>query len=233
MRPSPCCPSTTRIRTDPAATARSCASTRRRSATSTPAYAAAEAAAALKKLFSGAHRALFDRTTDAVDGVDADLLIIFDVDDNVIWYNDEFVNGCELVAARAATGEPLPYIARTTLQYIEGLVEWAEEAHHDGYLANVDLYLTPSEERTSLPYDGYVIEMIVGDELEMPARVTGTPAHDGSARPQRRALSPNARMVAVLALQRLLDKAGGMLRVPLTAEEKDLLGEVIAALDPR
>lgn len=200
------------------------------------AYATAEAAAALRQLFGGAaHRAVFKRTNAGVDaGVDAELLVLFDRDDKVIWYNIESaLVGTPLVAARDDSDEPMPHIERDTLHYIESLVEWAEESLHDGFLPSAELISDPDWPAWRQAYaDDFLIELIVDDSIAAGRRTIGEPARDGTIRPQRCSLSPNARNVAVLALQRLLDMSGRMFRVPLTADEKTLLGEVITALDP-
>lgn len=196
-------------------------------------YCAAEAAGALRTLFGEtAHQAIFERTTDSVDGVDAHLLILFDADDNVIWYNREFLGGQEILAARDASDEPMPDLDRDTLVYIEGLIEWAEEAHYDGYLPTETLVTDPSEKH-GREYEGHTIILLIDNELGGHVRAAGTPAHDGSTGPQRTVLSPQARDVAVLALQRILDNQGRMYRTPLDDDEYSLIAEVIGVLDPR
>ncbi len=197
-------------------------------------YCAAEAAGTLRLLFGeAAHRAVFERTTDSVDGVDANLLLVYDADDNVIWYSREFLSGCEIVAARDGAAEPMPDLDPDTLTYIEGLVEWAEEAHHEGYLPHENLVTDPSGGLSAGTYEGHTIHLFIDAEMGGHVRSAGEPANDGATWPQRSVLSPNAREVAVLALQRVLDNQGQMFRLPLEHTEQQLISDVIAALDPR
>ena len=185
-------------------------------------YCAAEAAGALRLLFGeAAHRAVFERTTDSVDGVDANLLLVYDADDNVIWYSREFLSGCEIVAARDGADEPMPDLDADTLTYIEGLVEWAEEAHHEGYLPDEALVINPSGGKYASTYEGFTVHLFIDAELSSYVQAVGEPTQDGA----------KAREVAVLALQRVLDNEGHMFRLPLDDDERRLLA-VITSLDP-
>jgi hypothetical protein len=200
------------------------------------AYCAAEAAGALRILFGeSAHRAVFEskRATDADgDAVDTHLLVVFDAADQVIWYNRQFLSGCELVKEIDARDTTMPDLDDDTLTYIQGLIEWTEEAHYDGYLLAETLVTEPSGGMYASHYDGYTVALLIDEELDAQVQAAGWPARDGATGPQRTVLSPAARDIAVAVLREVLDSQGHMKRIPIAPEYQALLGEVIAALDP-
>jgi hypothetical protein len=192
-------------------------------------YAAGEAAAALHQLFGdGAERAVFD-ASDAGDGTDAELLVVFDRDDNVIWYNrDSGMNGCGMVEARDARTEPMPDVDRYTQMYIDDLVEWAEDAVQGGYLTSCDLLYEPSIGRF---YDGSTVELNIPAEMTRLANLVKTTA--GNGRPQRRLMTADERDLLTKALGFLIDNRGQMKRIVLGDEEHAVLVDLATVLAPR
>ncbi len=206
----------------------------------------ATAAGLLRQAFGpAAHRAVFNRgeCDDRRMGcVHLDLLVVFDADARVIWYDrdDGWLSGGRLVAGRdelEAYGDPMPALDDDTRQAIQNLAEKAAAAHGE-YLSSTTLIVDRGVQDDGTPidlhYDGDLYEMDIDDEPARLRRNAGEPADDDSIGPQRRPLSPAERGLLVRVLHDLITP--GLVLIPdvrMFSGDREVLAEAARVLDPR
>ncbi|MEU7802683.1 hypothetical protein AB0B10_25825 [Micromonospora arborensis] len=200
---------------------------------------AAGAATLIRQVFGPtAHRALIDVRNTVDAGTAVDLLIVFDVDGQVLWYDSADVQLWRSQIARdraeieAYGGPVLPCLDEETQTAIEQLAQIAEESPADGYFLTGHLVIGRQDDGAALLYLGDVREVTLDDELWPPAEILGTPAYDGSLTPQRRLLAPLERDITVRVLRDLC-RLGEQSGVWLGAGDREVLASVATAIDPR
>ncbi|MEU3458295.1 hypothetical protein ABZ671_32660 [Micromonospora sp. NPDC006766] len=192
-----------------------------------------------------AHRAVFERGEMAGDaGTYANLLVVYDADDDVLWYDRQRIELSVTPFGRSADeieawgGHIIPQLAETTRTAIERLIVMAEDTNGDGYLVETGLE-TGTFTDNGKAEDGdfqtggdVLLELEVQEEIDDLHTVGGHPASDGSQFPQRRLLSPLERDITVRVLNDVL-LAGEQTKVRLFPGDRGTLANVAATLDPR